>query len=74
MVGVCMRGALRMCSGTWALNAFMRALGARIGARSRLRMSYCLPHLPDCLTLGDGCAPRIIPLVLWWLLSLMMRM
>ena len=56
MVGVCMRGALRMCSGTWALNAFMRALGARIGARTRLRMSTCLPHLPDCLTLGDGCA------------------
>ena len=60
MVGLCLRGGMRLCSGTSAFNAFMRALGAKIGAGSRFRMSACTPHLPDCLTLGDGCAEFIM--------------
>ena len=54
MVGICLRSSMRLCAGTWAMRAFMRALGAKIGRHSRLRVSYCVPHLPDCLTLGDG--------------------
>ncbi len=41
--------------GTWGVNAYLRALGARIGAFATIRFGN--PILaPDMLDLGRGCA------------------
>ena len=55
MVELTFKRFMMMCSGTWAINYYMRALGAKIGDWSTFRLGLCLPLLPDSLELGSGC-------------------
>ena len=49
---------MMLALGTWGVNAYLRALGARIGAGATLRFGN--PILaPDMLDLGRGCAPAL---------------
>ena len=63
MVELTFKRFMVMCSGTWAMNYYLRALGAKIGAWSTVRLGLCLPLLPDSIELGSGCAahPHLSP-------------
>lgn len=54
MVELTFKRFMMMCSGTWAINYYLRALGAKIGNWSTFRLGMCLPLLPDSLELGSG--------------------
>ncbi|CAK0786732.1 hypothetical protein CVIRNUC_009946 [Coccomyxa viridis] len=54
MVELTFKRFMMMCSGTWAMNYYLRALGAKIGAWSTVRLGLCLPLLPDSIELGSG--------------------
>jgi hypothetical protein len=56
MVEVAYKRFVQQLSGTWAMNAYLRALGAKIGDWSNVRLGLCLPLLPDNLAIGAGCA------------------
>lgn len=56
MVEVAFKRFVQMLSGTWAMNAYLRALGAKIGDWSNVRLGLCLPLLPDNLDIASGCA------------------
>ena len=58
MVEVAYKRIVFHVAGTWAMNVYLRALGAKIGAWANLRAGTCLPLLPDNLTIEAGCAPK----------------
>ena len=62
MVEVAYKRFVQQLSGTWAMNAYLRALGARIGDWSNVRLGLCLPLLPDNLAIGAGCV-RFAPCI-----------
>ena len=65
MVELTFKRFMMMCSGTWAMNHYLRALGAKIGAWSTVRLGLCLPLLPDSIELGSGCAAHPALLHSW---------
>ena len=65
MVELTFKRFMMMCSGTWAMNYYLRALGAKIGAWSTFRLGLCLPLLPDSIELGAGCAAHSDILYPW---------
>ena len=65
MVELTFKRFMMMCSGTWAMNYYLRALGAKIGAWSTVRLGLCLPLLPDSIELGSGCAAHPALLHSW---------
>lgn len=54
MVELTFKRFAMLCSGTWAMNYYLRALGAKIGNWSTFRLGLCLPLLPDSMDLGSG--------------------
>ncbi len=48
-----MRRAAGPLLGTWAMRAYLRALGARLGAWATIRMTN-LQLVPDMLDIGEG--------------------
>jgi fatty acid synthase len=61
MVEVAFKRFMMMCSGTWAMNVYLRALGAQVGDWATFRLGLCLPLLPDSIHIQSGCAPYSQP-------------
>lgn len=57
MVEVAFKRFMTLLSGTWAMNVYLRALGATIGDWATFRLGMCLPLCPDQITIQDGCTP-----------------
>ena len=56
MVEMAFKRFITLLSGTWAMNMYLRALGASVGDWVSFRLGMCLPLCPDQLTIKDGCA------------------
>lgn len=56
MVEMAFKRFVTLLSGTWAMNVYLRALGASVGDWVSFRLGMCLPLCPDQLTIKDGCA------------------
>jgi hypothetical protein len=58
MVELAFKRFMMLCSGTWAMNAYLRALGAKLGDWSTFRLGLCLPLLPDPINIQSGYASQ----------------
>lgn len=56
MVEMAFKRFMTLLSGTWAMNVYLRALGASVGDWVSFRLGMCLPLCPDQLVIKDGCA------------------
>ena len=56
MVEMAFKRFMTLLSGTWAMNLYLRALGASVGDWVSFRLGMCLPLCPDQVIIKDGCA------------------
>lgn len=61
MVELAFKRFMTLLSGTWAMNVYLRALGATVGDWVSFRLGMCLPLCPDQITIKDGCATPPTP-------------
>ncbi|EIE23140.1 hypothetical protein COCSUDRAFT_47508 [Coccomyxa subellipsoidea C-169] len=54
MVELAFKRFMTLLSGTWAMNVYLRALGATVGDWVSFRLGMCLPLCPDQITIKDG--------------------